>query len=209
MSALPLLGPLGLTAQPAIVSRVFLQCCWFTDPDEASALLQATAAGNPEKDLKLLVAGLGGAFTSCNGFPDGGLGGELKMPDGDASKVELRLQGSHGLVNEVKPRLLELLKAQGIDPGHWVMPVFMCEELQSATLYPVFLHPADLAAVWEKAGRDPDKLPENLTVMDIRMLVQAMATDETNAWNILEFVGSTKAAELALEVQTSQKVEAA
>ena len=180
-------------------------CCWFTDPDEAKALHEATRAANPDKKLKLVVAGMGGAFASCNGFSDNQKETEdLKTTDDD--KVELRLQGTHGLVGNLKPKLLTLLEKQGIDPGCWTLPVFMCEELQSRAICPVFLHPADLAATWAKAGRDPAKLPENLTVMDLRMLVAAMQTD-ANAWSLIQFVGSAKAAELAMEIgkQVSEK----
>jgi len=172
-------------------------CCWFTDPDEAKALLGATTEANPNKGLKLVVAGMGGAFMACNGFGDGDQAADLTTESSD--KVELRLQGSHALVAELKPKLLNLLEKASLDAGAWTLPVFLCEELQSRSICPVFLHPADLAATWEKAGRDPEQLPENLTVMDLRMLVSAMGSD-ASAWSLVEFIGSSKAAQLALEV---------
>jgi len=182
-------------------------CCWFTDPDEAKMLLGATVEANPDKALKLVVAGMGGAFLSCKGFPDGDAGKNGEVLEGlkttTDDKVELRLQGSHALVAELKPKLKDLLEKAKIDAGCWQLPVFLCEELQSNSICPVFIHPADLAATWEKAGRDPEKLPENLTVMDLRMLVAAMS-EPTNAWSVVEFIGSSKAADLALEVGKDQ-----
>ena len=55
--------------------------------------------------------------------------------------------------------------------------MFICEELQSPAILPVFLTPADLAATWEKAGRPKEELPDGITMMDLRMLVaQVRAT---------------------------------
>ena len=160
-------------------------CCWFTDASEARALLEATSKKNPEAGLCLKVSGLGGAFTRCNGWEkekkeeedEFGLEDTLFSASEDEDEtatqsttaagapIELRLQGSHALVAEMKPKLEELLKEQGIDAGCWTLPVFLCNELQSRSIVPVFLHPADLTATWEKAGGDKDKMPEKITVM--------------------------------------------
>jgi hypothetical protein len=64
-----------------------------------------------------------------------------------------------------------VLVSQGIDAGAWQLPIFLCEELQSPNILPVFLSPQDLAATWEKSGRTKEELPEGITMMDLRMLV--------------------------------------
>ena len=114
--------------------------------------------------------------------------------------VLLKLKGQHGLTKEVQPRLQELLKGSGMDPGCWQLPVFFCDELQSRSIVPVFLSPQDLATTWVKAGRTEDSIPENLTLMDIRMLVAQMQTD-SSPWALIQFVGSMESVKLAQEVQ--------
>ena len=42
---------------------------WFTDAEEARAILKAMSSQNPEAGLQLACHGLGGAFTQCNGWP--------------------------------------------------------------------------------------------------------------------------------------------
>lgn len=143
---------------------------------------------NPDAGLRLGCHGMGAVFTQCKGWPDdaGGAGeaaaDRMASPFGgvpaseDGEPVALKLQGTHALVAEVGPRLKELLEAQSIDPGSWQLPVFMCKEMQSAAVVPVFLTPADLAATWKTAGGAEEDLPENLAVMDLRMLVKEMQT---------------------------------
>mmetsp|Transcript_45643 Transcript_45643/g.126684 ORF Transcript_45643/g.126684 Transcript_45643/m.126684 type:complete len:170 (+) Transcript_45643:129-638(+) len=113
---------------------------------------------------------------------------------------ELRLQGNMPLLKETSPRLLELLADAGIDAGAWQLPIFLCEELQSPNILPVFLSPQDLAATWEKSGRTKEELPEGITMMDLRMLVAQMQTED-NPWRIVQFVGSQEAYELVSELQ--------
>ena len=65
---------------------------------------------------------------------------------------------------------------------------------------PIFLNPRDLATLWEKSGRDKDALPEDVTVLELRMLVQQMQTD-SNPWSIFHFVASPEAVKLATDLQ--------
>ena len=48
--------------------------------------------------------------------------------------------------------------------------------------------------------REKEDLPEDISVMDIRMLVKQMQTDE-NPWKIFHFVGSVDSVRLAAEIQ--------
>lgn len=175
-------------------------CCWFTDAAEAKAILAAVQKSNPDAGLRLECHGLGGAFTQCNGWEteDGKPSAEAKSPDGDV--IELRLQGNHALTKAAGPKLVKMLDDMGIDKGCWQLPLFICDKLQSPKIVPVFLNPRDLAKMWERSGRKKEDLPEDISVMDIRMLVKQMQTDE-NPWSIFHFVGSVDAVKLAAEIQ--------
>ena len=175
-------------------------CCWFTDAAEAKAILAAVQKSNPDAGLRLECHGLGGAFTQCNGWEseDGKPVAEAKSPDGDA--IELRLQGNHALCKAAGPKLEKMLDDMGIDKGCWQLPLFICDKLQSPKIVPVFLNPRDLAKMWERSGRKKEDLPEDISVMDIRMLVKQMQTDE-NPWKIFHFVGSVDSVRLAAEIQ--------
>jgi len=160
----------------------------------------------------------------CGGWPDTKT--EAQVAAGSKFGGEFKLQGSYNLcarpstpalphlaclphatagllsgsVKETEPRLRELMKEAGIEAGDWTLPVFICEQLQSATILPVFFSPEDLAATWEKAGRSKDDLPEALTVMDLRMLVAQMQTD-SSPWEVIHFIVPPDAIELVKELQ--------
>jgi hypothetical protein len=112
----------------------------------------------------------------------------------------LKLQGSHALVDEVGDKLKAMLDAAGIDQGHWQLPVFMCESLQGPNILPVFLNPREIPAVWEKAGRKAEDLPDKFVMMDIRMLVAEMRKPDM-PWDKVHFVGTKESAEFANELQ--------
>lgn len=179
--------------------------CWFTDAQEAKAILEVMREHNPDVELHLGVHGLGTAFRICKGWP------EDDSPSLQAGSSpftgELRLQGNMPLTKETTPRLKEMLSDAGIDAGAWQLPIFLCEELQSSSVLPVFLSPADLAATWEKSGRKKEDMPEGITMMDLRMLVAQMQTEGPNPWRAIHFVASQAAYELVREVAGSNSLE--
>ena len=179
--------------------------CWFTDAEEAKAILKAMSDANPDAGLKLTCHGLGGAFTQCNGW-----GGEESKTAASAGgeEVELRLQGNHQLCKTTAPKLKKLLEDNGFDVGCWQHPVFLCEKLASPQIMPVFLSPRDLAMVWEKSGRDKEDLPKDVTVLDLRMLVSQMQTD-ANPWSIFHLVASPDSIELAAELTGTKPAQGA
>lgn len=177
---------------------------WFTDATEAKAILEVCKQANPEfaEGLRLGVHGLGNAFRMCKGWPgdDSGL-----QAGGKSFEGELRLQGNMPLVNEVGPKLKENLESAGINAGAWIHPIFICHQLQSPDILPIFLHPADLATMWQRAGREVDSIPEDSVVMmDIRMFVAELQTN-SNPWNRVQFVPSKEAIELAAAIQGASK----
>lgn len=180
--------------------------CWFTDADEAKAISKAMGDANPEAGLRLAVHGLGGAYTQCNGWPaeEGETDKTAHSPDG--ADIELRVQGNHALVKATADKMKELLVENGLDPGCWQHPVFLCEKLASPSLMPIFLSPRDLATVWEKSGRDKEDLPKDITVLELRLLVQQMQTD-ANPWSIFHFIASPSAIQLAAEISSGEPME--
>ena len=174
---------------------------WFLDPEEAQAVLGAAVKDKPDAGLRLGCHGLGAVFEQCNGWGDADAGATATAASGD--QIQLKLMGPYGIVKEVAPKLQELMRNQGMDPGDWQCPVFMCDQLQSRRIVPVFFNPADLAKTWATAGRKAEELPENLTVMDVRMLVQNMLTD-SSPWELIQFVGSQEAVKLAQDVAAKQ-----
>lgn len=179
-------------------------CTWYVDANEAKAVLQNAIKSNPSvQGLHLGVHGMGNAFSICKGWAneteDSGLG-EVKYTGKGAEgrSVSLRLMGNHGVVKQVGAQLTEILKKEGIAPGDWLLPVFVCEELQSSKIFPVFFHPEDVAKTWLKAGRSKETTPENLKMMDLRSFV-AMMQKPDNPWHLVQFISSQESIELATE----------
>merc|ERR1711924_512911 len=88
----------------------------------------------------------------------------------------------------------------GIEASSWHLPILFSEELQSKALFPVFFHPSDLAAAWVKAGRSEETVPEKLSMMDLRSFVSMMQKAD-NPWQLVQFITSRAAGELANEQQ--------
>lgn len=124
--------------------------CFFIEPDEAQAVLNHTTTGAASgQNLRLACVGLGTAFRLAKGWPD----------DDDGNKAfasfdgQVKLQGSHRLVDSVSPKLTEMMESENVDTSSWKLPVFICEELQGPTVLPVFLNPRDIRTTWIAAGR--------------------------------------------------------
>lgn len=173
-------------------------CSWYTDAEEARRMLGVAREANPEVALHLGVTPLGLAFSLVAGW-------SLTQSVAEQG-VNLTLQGSSSIVASMASMLQQQLAAQGLDPGRWQLPVFCCDELQSASLLPMFLSRHDLVRAWIAAGHSREDVPENLTVMDLRVLVAQMQTDAF-AWEIVEFVGSEDAAALVQEAKQMAEEE--
>ena len=182
-------------------------CCWFVDPREAKATLEATQAANPDVvGLHLGVTPLGVAFSTCGGWvgDDASASTETTAEELEGSEGfegELRLVGTRAVVSKMAAQLKEQLKTQGIEPGCWELPVFCCDELQSAAVMPMFMSHEDLAHAWVLSGRKREDLPEQITVMDLRLLAHQMQTSDTFAWSTVQFLCSKTAVELVAEAK--------
>ena len=84
--------------------------------------------------------------------------------------------------------------------GCWSLPIFISNELQSKSILPAFVRPSDLKNTWLAAGRTEDSIPQDIVVIDLRVLVAQMLTD-MNDWTRLHFVPSDEAVQLAQELE--------
>ena len=179
-------------------------CCWFVDPREAKATLEATREANPDVEgLHLGVTPLGVAFGACGGWVGGddAASTDSGLEGTNGFDGELRLVGTHAVVSKMAPQLQEQLKSQGIEPACWSLPVFCCDELQSAAVMPMFMSHEDLAHAWVLSGRKREELPEQITVMDLRLLAHQMQTTDNFAWSTVQILCSKTAIELVEEAK--------
>jgi len=175
-------------------------CSWFVDPNEASAVLTAAIRDNPNiKGLHLGVTPLGIAYGMCGGWGD-------DPPAG--LNATLKLQGNRAVVKSMDSFLAKQLMEQGLPEAKWHLPVFCCDELQSASAMPMFLSRNDLVEAWELSGRPKEELPEALTVLDLHLLVHQMQTDKFT-WNTVDLLCSRRAVELVAEAKQQAKALAA
>jgi hypothetical protein len=54
----------------------------------------------------------------------------------------------------MEPFLASQLEQQGLPAPKWHLPVFCCDQLQSAAAMPMFLSRADLVEAWVLSGRE-------------------------------------------------------
>jgi len=173
-------------------------CCFFwSEPVEAKhALAQAVSQrSETESTLGLATIPLGKAFALCEGWA------EASTSTGKPCKFQLRAHAR--LVEEVRPQLTRQLEHAGLDPAGGVFPLFLCEELTTDTVMPIFLSRVDVVSTWEaaiaQAGRDVSKAtpPSKITVLDLRMLARRMQSGGMD-WSLVTFVGTDHAFQEAL-----------
>ena len=198
---------------------------FFLEPDEAKAAMEALQQAMPDTKLKLTLHGLGAAFEHCLGWQQiktspmaAGVVDQAdaaffassdpepaKTPAGET--VEMRIVGNHALVNTTKEDMVSLLAQNSIEAGAWTLPVFLCNQLQSKSVFPAFLKPSDLRKTWMAAGRKEEDIPEDIVVVDLRLLVAQMLTD-ANDWGRYHLVPSDEAVAFAAELQGAPPADA-
>lgn len=174
--------------------------CFFTDVNEAKAVFNMTQTSHPEANLRLVCTGLGNAMKLVNG-DDRDEAAEEAFASFDG---KLKLQAPHQLVEAVRPKLEKMMEKAEIDPGNWLVPIFICEELQGPGFLPVFLDPGEIKTMWTKAGRKEEDLGNKFVMMDIRMLMKEMKQSNMMPWKKVHFVSTKEAAEYANELREAQ-----
>ena len=92
---------------------------------------------------------------------------------------------------QLRPLLIKQLQMAG-HSTHWHFPVFMCEELQTPAVLPVFLTREGLATTWKALGKAGPP-PTQLTVTDLRIVADEMQKSFKESgcdWSIVRFLGS-------------------
>ena len=173
-------------------------CCWFTDPNEAQSTLAQCKEANPaiSSSLHLGVTPLGLAFAFSSGWveSESQFYGEKQVRGSSVGFAEGQ---------DATALLREQAKAQGLDPRSWHVPLFSCEELQSPQVAPLFLSRKALAEAWVVSGRKLTELPQNLTVLDLGVVVHQMMQPGIFDWKTVHFVSERKAVQLVQESHAS------
>ena len=170
-------------------------CLWFADPQEAKTTLAAAKEANPEirAQLHLGVTPLGVAYAIAAGWAECHFFGEKQLRG-----------SSEPFAGGQDPTALlrEQAVSQGMEPPPWHVPVFCCDELQSPTTMPIFLSRKAMAEAWVTSGRKIQAMPENLSVMDLGVLVCQMQTDAF-AWSTCHFVCERRSVQLVKESKSA------
>jgi hypothetical protein len=158
-------------------------CAFFIEPSEAKESLQQAAKAAPDMNLVIGCMPLGMAYALCAGWAEA---------QGSSTFI---LRTSRQLTQRMKPLMTRQLEQLGMEASSWHFPVFMCEELQSPTVLPVFLSHDGLAATWEATGKTGPP-PSKLSCLDLRVVVAQMLKPfkETGSdWSIVRFLGTERA----------------
>ena len=159
---------------------------WYLDVDEAEAALGVLQAINPKVPLQLGVTPLGTAFAFSEGW------------QATPSEHPLKLQASRALTAD----LAQELEAE---PDFSALPMFTADAMQNSRVLPFWTTKAGVASTWVAAERDPAKMPEKLTVVDLRQLVRMAMTGGKNDWSTLLLIASEKATDKAQELQDREE----
>jgi len=183
--------------------------CWFLDAAEAQDLLELTVEANPDaKGIHLAVSPLGAVFDLCGGFK--GLKGQKTSKTPLPFKGgTLKLCGPRTMLASSESALQEQLRKQGIKPGEWVLPVLCHNDLQAEDLMPFFFDSVDFKAGWSQAYGEDKAMPDNVAIMDLRLLTNQMLNSGGFDWRKCQFVTSMQAMKVAGELQAAAKAKAA
>lgn len=165
------------------------------DADEAREKFAALKEANMGMEVRMGALPLGAALDVCGGWG--------RKPISDDCQTR-RLCPSPAHVDSYGEMLRQQLIDAGRDPGTWQLPIFMCNEFQTERMIPVFFSREDLAAGWERAGRDKAKLPESILVMDLRVFCEQLQSGMPGADKV-QLVSSVEAFNLAQELSKQAK----
>lgn len=179
------------------------ECCtWFVDPHEAAETFRKVKAANPGESMRLVAHGLGDALQMCGGWPAADANEAAAAYDGT-----LRLAPHRDFVEPIKTQLVDSVRQEKLEPGTWVVPTFVGEELAQADAdgaqraLPVYMSPYDLRDAYAKAGVLGESVAQSgPKVLELRVLVKHMLDEPKeypNAWRAVEFVPTPAAVELA------------
>ena len=182
-------------------------CTWYLDPHEAVDVLKKCRAANPGDALRLVAHRLGDALQMCGGWPGDGL--PAAQYDG-----KLNLKPHKAFAEPIQTQLVSSVRQENLEPGAWVVPTFVAEELAQAgpegeqRALPIYLSPLDLRDAYAKAGVLNGQVAQTgPRVLELRVLVKHMLDEPKeypNAWRAVEFVPTPQAIELVQMLDEQQ-----
>jgi len=180
-------------------------CAFFSDPYEAKHAMQQASGLHAELKLVLGVMPLGKAYALTQEWAEA-----QAPPRGKGKKVLFTLRGAPSATRETRDILKVQLQKAGLSTEQ-CFPVFLCEELQSDAVLPVFFTREGVHSTWKLLGKDGPP-PDKITVTDLRILVGEMQKGfkETGCnWSIVRFLGSENGYNGAKEGQRQDEARAA
>ena len=162
---------------------------FFIEAGDAEETLAVTCAGNPELKLRLAAIPLGTAFTACETSPD-----------------QYKLQGCRTAMELGGDEAAKKLRAQGVDPGSWVLPVFCSDDFQTPTVMPLFFSTETLERAWVQSGRKEGEAMFLLkSIWDLRSMVLNMMNADGMPWSKFQFCSDQSAYKLAEALQAAAR----
>lgn len=165
-------------ASPAAARDTLCALCRrYADHHDVQVALAVVQHLHPERRMSIGVTPLGTALAMSEGWGTG-------LPD-----APLRLQASTTVLRATKEELEPLPDSlrQALNARTSAFPLFLMEELQSASASPVFLRREDLVACWQASGRPAAAMPSSLIMYDLRVLCVKMMSTPAD-WRSLVFV---------------------
>lgn len=167
--------------------------CWYFDRDDAQKQLETMQAANPNLELAVETTSLGTAFALSEGWQP--------VPD----NTPLRLQASRAGLSELPeaPDPLPDVLRERFNPRTGPIPLLGVDGFRLGNgSTPLFFGIVDLVRTWTRdTGKPKEEMP-SLTLVDLRLIVARMLSDEGQDWRLLTFCASRKSLEYAAELHT-------
>ena len=175
----------GITGDPS--------ACWYFDHEDAKTQLEALQKENPTVQLAIETTPLGTAFALSEGWQP--------VPENTA----LRLQASRAGLGELPeaPDPLPDALRERFNPRTGPIPLLGVDDFRLGNgSTPLFFGITDLVRTWTRdTGKPKEEMP-NLTLVDLRLIVARMLSDEGQDWRLLQFCAARKSLEYAAELHT-------
>ena len=193
LQALHLAAGTGLNADGSRASTALATeeaVVFWAEPQEAKSAVVQARKQRPDETFAIGTMPLGRAFALAEGWAEAESGGK-----------PFRLRAHAAAVAQLRDVLVRQLEHQNMST-HQLFPVFLCEQLTTERVTPVFLSRVDLISTWEavvkEAGREGTPPPAAVTVLDLRIVVDAMLQGRSDLGSV-RFIGTQRAYDLAAQ----------
>ena len=150
---------------------------YFADVRDAEKFMSVVKEHNPSMNLAMQMMPLGSALAHSEKWTK------------ESQNVSMRIQASTAELNSLPgfPELPDELKG-AFNPLTSRFPIWVCQDMYTATEMPLFLHQDDLKEAWrKKTGTELDEAKE-LDVTDLRVLVAKMCSQANESWECVKLV---------------------